>query len=1096
MSRQAVLLVVSLLCLLAASISYGQSTYATITGTVTDPNGAVIPNANVAAVHVQTNYRYTATSNEVGQYTLANLREGEYMLVASGGGFTDFTVKGIQLVGRDVRRIDARLQLSSVQTTVEVTAGATLIETETARISDTKDVNLLKSLPMTDRSVWSYMQLSPTVAKAANGWFIRFAGSRSYQSEVAIDGISVADTSGSSLIGNLMDWTENVQEVRVESANNSAEFGPIGTITIVSKSGTNTLHGSAFDFYQSPVFRARDPFATARGTGVSHRIGGSLGGPVVLPKLYNGRDRTFFMFTLERMQKRWVEQLMNPTVPIDAWRKGNFAGTAIYDPFNGYAPFPNSVIPANRINPVSQKLQDRFYPLPNYGNTAVFAPNNYRETKLRPMGPENNIAARIDHRFSEKAWIYGRYTTDFFPSVPWEGNLPTIGQRNAHRTIHNANVSYSHTLRSNLLSEFRWGLTFNHLPVEGPVRGKQLIQDLGLQGLAGDLPDVGGIYKLSFTNGIQGLSQSDACATCNRQLTHMFQEHLSWFRGRHSVKGGVIVNRNNLLNQAMPGNLFGSGSFSGQMTAQQNPGGTFSGGHAYADFLLGVPTSASRGFAPPLQNLTRWNYNLFITDDFKITPQLTLNIGLRYEYQPGWKEASGMLSGFDLATGKIVVPDAGLSKVSPLVPASYVGVITASQAGWAGNTLIRADKNNFAPRLGLAYRPWGNNTVFRAGIGIYYDISPYQPTTTGVPFVVSEPTYTNPYQAPDVVFPRVFPAASVGAPPSISLPGGITPNLRIPYSMQYSFTVEHQRWNTGFRASYVGTNTRQGLWSYNAGQPLPDGRLFVDKPRLFPQYPGVWMNANGAGHQYNGMTLQAERHMKSGMHFQSSYTLARDIGDLDRGWSPENAYDRGRERGVNEDPPTHKWTSNFVYDLPFGKGKRFVSGGGRFVNALASGWQVSGIYVAQTGMFLTPTWTGPDPTGTAYTSSRTRAQVTLRPDQLSNPNIADPTLKRWFNPAAFGAPGLGRFGTSARGVIKGPGVNVLHAGLFKQFSIRERARLRWELTASNVLNHPNWGNPGTSITSASAGVVSSTNTYDTYDSPGVRQGRMSLRLEW
>jgi len=1089
MSHPVVSRVALLLLLMSGSFCFGQSTYATITGTVTDPNGAVVPGATVEAIHTQTNYRYSAKSNEAGQYTIANLREGEYTVMAGGAGFTEFKATGIQLAGRDIRRIDARLQLSTVRTTVEVKEGATLIETETARISDSKNADLMHAMPLVDRSVWSYMQLTPTVAKSPSGYSLRFAGSRPGQGEVAIDGITIADSGGTSVIGPLIDWTESVQEIRVESANNSAEFGPIGTITVLSRSGTNTLHGSAFDYYQSPMMLARDPFATQRGGKTSNRLGASLGGPVYLPRLYDGHNKTFFLFSLERMQPTMNNQNFTPTVPLASWRKGDFSsllpGTVVKDPFNGNTPFPNNTIPSERINPVSAKLMDLFYPLPNYGDTNTFASQNYRQLRQRNIGPENNIVSRIDHRFNDKAWIYGRYTVDFFPSVPWDGTLPTLGQRDARRFMQNSTISYTHTLRSNLLSEFRWGLSYNHLPIQGPVDGYELAQQLGLQGLAPDLPHVRGITRLSFSGlGLTGLSTSDSCLTCNKQLTNLFQEHISWFRGRHSVKGGFILNRTQVQNQQMPGALFGSLSFSNRFT-----------GFTFSDYLLGIPTSVSRGFAPPLQNVTRWGYNFFITDDFKITPKLTLNLGLRYELQPGWTEAGNLLSGFNVADGRIVVPDSALNKVSPLIPAGYVGVETASQAGWNSRTLLHADRNNFAPRIGVAYRPWDNNTVFRGGFGIYYDIAPYQPTTTGTPFVINEPGYTNPLDHPDVILPRVFPAASVGRPASISLPGAINPNLRIPYSMQYNFTIERQQWDTGFRASYIGTNTRQGIWYQNITQPVADGRPFIEKPRLFPQYPGVSTVNNGANHNYNALVLEAERHMKSGLHFQSSWTWARDIGDL--GYGLENAYDRARERGVNEDPPTHKWTSNMVYELPFGKGRRYLSQRNRLVNALVGGWQVSAIYVLSSGMFLTPSWSGPDPTGTAFTNSSTPAYVTIRPDQIGNPNLSNPTLGRWFDPGAFAAPAKGRFGSSARGVIVSPGVSVMHAGLFKTFIIRERARLRWEFTATNALNHPNWGYPGTNITStAQAGVITSTNGNASYDAPNARQGSMSLRLEW
>jgi hypothetical protein len=316
--------------------------------------------------------------------------------------------------------------------------------------------------------------------------------------------------------------------------------------------------------------------------------------------------------------------------------------------------------------------------------------------------------------------------------------------------------------------------------------------------------------------------------------------------------------------------------------------------------------------------------------------------------------------------------------------------------------------------------------------------------------------------------------------------------------MQYNLTVEHQRWDTGFRLSYVGTNTRQGVWSYDFNQPVPDTRPYLDKPRAFPNYPAVNYATNGAGHQYNSLTVEVKRTTSSGLHYQAYYTLARDIGDLEDGQSPENAYDRRRERAVWSDIPTHRLSGNAIYDLPFGKGKKFAAGGGRAMNALAGGWSLSVIGALENGFFLTPFWTGPDPTGTRYTSSRTAPNVTLRPNALRDANISNPTPSLWFDAAAFSAPTPGFFGSSAKGVIKGPGTQVLHATIAKQFSIRERFRLRFELNASNVLNHPNYVDPDTNISNkATVGTINNVvNRNNKMDMAIPRYVQLIMRLQW
>jgi hypothetical protein len=316
--------------------------------------------------------------------------------------------------------------------------------------------------------------------------------------------------------------------------------------------------------------------------------------------------------------------------------------------------------------------------------------------------------------------------------------------------------------------------------------------------------------------------------------------------------------------------------------------------------------------------------------------------------------------------------------------------------------------------------------------------------------------------------------------------------------MQYSFTIEHQRWDTGFMASYNGTGTRQGVWRQNVNQPIPDERLFVDKARRFPNYPEVGYFDNGAGHQYHALTLQASRKPKGGLYFQTYWTWARDIGDMEDGDTPEDSLNRLRDRTWWERLPVHRYSANTMYDLPFGKGRRWMSNANRVVNGIFGGWQLSAIYAWETGRALTPQWTGPDPTGTRFTGSRTRPVVTIRPDHLRDANLDDPQVSRWFDVTAFAAPQLGRFGTSGRGVIVGSPTNVLHNSIAKHVMIKERLRVRFEFLATNTLNHPNWGEPVTNITTAgTAGtIISVTDRNAKFDTGIPREILAQLRLEW
>jgi hypothetical protein len=314
---------VCLLVLTSASIALAQTTYATITGTVRDPSGAAVSDAKITATNVETGVVSTTASNKEGVYTVAQLREGSYLVSVQATGFREALAADVVLVARDVRRLDVSLVIGALEERVDVAGGATLIEAETARVSDTRTADQLKTLPLNDRGIWSFLQVTPMLSPRGGSY--SFAGSRTNQSQFAIDGTTMCDGVTDNAIGPLANYVESFKEVKLDLANNSAEFGSLGQVTILSKSGTNGFNGSAFDYYQSPIFRARDPFATVRRAGVQHNIGLSLGGPVAIPQLYNGRGRTFWFASGETFTGSSASSALNPTVPIEAWRRGDFS---------------------------------------------------------------------------------------------------------------------------------------------------------------------------------------------------------------------------------------------------------------------------------------------------------------------------------------------------------------------------------------------------------------------------------------------------------------------------------------------------------------------------------------------------------------------------------------------------------------------------------------------------------------------------------------------------------------------------------------------------------------------------------------------------
>jgi hypothetical protein len=490
------------------------------------------------------------------------------------------------------------------------------------------------------------------------------------------------------------------------------------------------------------------------------------------------------------------------------------------------------------------------------------------------------------------------------------------------------------------------------------------------------------------------------------------------------------------------------------------------GGHAYADFLLGLPQQTTRNYPSPGDYRRQWESGWFLHDDFKFSRRLTLQLGLRYEYQTPTGHLMDALYNFDPSTGGLVLLSERTRQfLNPLFnPAIPISVADGDRMP-RGN-LWRADRNNFAPRLGFAFRPLASSTfAIRGGYGIFYDVLSYGlagSVLTG-PFTPGQETFTNAIVngQPLFQFPRPFPDATVGPAASRPAVSGIIPYIRNPYVQQWSLTVEKEKFNVGFRASYFGTKGTQLLTTRNINQPLPSATPFNQNRRPFPLYENILLADQGGNSIYHGLQLEANRRAAS-LIFSSAYTWSNTISDAadsgnDAAAAMQNAYDRRAERAREAYALQHRFTSFAIWRIPVGRGRRFLSNLSGPGNHFIGGWEFVMQGYLQTGPWFNPTFTGSDPSGTN--------SLTGRPDRLADGNLANPTVDRWFDPSAFAVPpaGSGRFGNSGRNILEGPPTKVLHLSLGKDIPLYERLKLSLLISARNLFNTPNFSPPNANL---------------------------------
>ncbi len=1082
--RNAGRILASVLLLVGGALSLGaQSNLGTIVGTVRDASGAVVPGATVTATNTATNQSRAFTSDSTGNYEVTHLIAGAYRVTAEAPGFKRFAVEHVQLdVGATVR-VDARLEVGQVSESVTVAEQTPAIETETTAITKLRTVEEYRKFPVAHGNEPFRLLISmPTLHAVSSSKFTyTVAGSRSSQTEFQQDGIT-GPNSGTP-IGSISMTMEGIQEVRLQGVNNSAEFGAPGIYQMVTKSGGNQLHGATYYYHRNSALNARSFFSGQKASSHSHQYGGFFSGPVVLPKVYDGHNRTFFTLAYDGNFSPGSETIVR-TVPSLALRAGDFSGRGrLVDPLNGQA-FPENRIPTGRLNPVSLKVQETFFPLANFGPADSLA-NNFRVISPSP-GKENIADVRIDHRLHNSNNLYVRHGWRQFPSKNFDSILPAVGPYQQLRTFRAIVVSDTHTFSPRLINEFRFGYTTENTDYRGTqLRGRDVIRALGLVGLENAPDDIGlPILDITGFSTIRARSQ-------DRQVIHtpvwQYTDSVTYIRGRHTFKGGIDVRRQAANRDRVDSGVYGEFRFQGGLTGQ-----------AFGDFLLGLPQIAINTARTPFFERRQKDWFFFLQDDFKVSSRLTLNLGLRYEYQEPFGLTDNRFYNFDPASGKVVIASDARGRIDPLFNRA-IPIIEAPQVGFPDGGYRFADKNNWAPRVGFAWRPWSDNkSVVRGAYGIFSDNLQYGliDSLSGGPFTAGSARFINAIQDGRALFqfPNAFPPSPAGpstAPPTLN---AANPRMVNPYVQQWNLTVERELLGMGIRASYIGTKSTQLLYTRAINRPPASTIVFSQNRRPYPLYGDITLRDNGGNSIYHAGQLEVRRRFSRGLSYNLAYTWENNIADVadggEGGSAIEDPFDRRRERARESYSLTHRMLGSFIWQVPVGRGRKFLASLPAVGDHVLGGWELIGLTYLQSGEWFTPSFATVDTSNTTAFGGR--------PDRIRDGNLpsGQRTLNRWYDITAFVVPPNGRFGNSGRNIVKGPPLRVFHLGIGKEFRLLkyldEGVKLHFEAAIQNVFNHPSFANPSAVVGTATNGVISA--TADRLEEPGARRMEMRLRI--
>lgn len=1092
-----------------------QSTFGTFLGTVRDSSGGLVADCLVTLKNTGTSAQRSAVTDKDGNYVLVNIDPGTYQMTMTAIGFRPTTYENLQLLSRQSVRVDGTVSVATVVESVNVSASSeAVITTEVSSIAETKTGRELLDLPVAigSRGLGSTSAISTLTTQAGvqtdNAGSISVAGSKPSMLSVTIDGISTMGVRGNAAIAELFPSFGAIGEIRVSEINNAAEFGGVSDITTVTKGGTNAVHGGLFENVQNTAMNARNPFSATATKTQMNNYGGFAGGPVVLPHLYNGKDKTFFYVSYEAL-KLPRQTFISQSVPSLALRSGDLSALSgtILDPTTGQA-FPGKQIPFTQISPVALAALKYLFPLPNTGAPNAIS-NNYSTNFPTPI-TSNQGDFRVDQNFGgrQTAFVRGTYKAREVDNQPVSTGTVMAG------ALHQPEIDYALVAAHNfifspaLVNELRLGFTGQRILTTTDADAKALVAAIGIP-----LPNApSGNITPTFT--ITGFQPTNSTASSvNRSRTIQLLDNITWSKKSHTVKFGGDVRKLS----AYFSNVFAAGR-AGQYTFNGSVSNSIVG-NPYAAFLLGIPDRTQVSIVnEPDSNGHAVHYSAFIQDDWKATPRLTINYGMRWEYHPPFLDALDNIAVFlpDAYSvingvgvhGAVVVPDDGLHLTNSIFAASIAPtpIYTATQAGLS-QTLHQSQKTSFAPRVGFAWRPFADGkTVIRGGYGRF--IEAMLGTLTSAGWAVSASSvgsYTNTLVSgkPQLTLASPFPS-NLAQPGIQSFQLSADVNYRDPYVQQWSMTIERDLgFNTGLRVSYDGNHGSNLGYTKNLAQ-VPANTVGFAAAKASSPYPiwnGISQETTGARSNYNALTAAFNKRMSHGLQFATSYTWAKNLSN-GQGFNPTafatqaggvstDSYNINLDYGDVSFTHRQRLLSTFLYELPFGKKGMLLKTKSRLTDALIGGWQLSGVFLAQTGPFMTVIAPGADPAGNNFPNVTGNG----RADRVSGVStIPDgQSIFNWINKAAFAIPknNIGRPANSTVGSVVGPGTQALSLSLFKSVPLTERVSFQIGGAASNALNHPNYTTPNLNYGTAAFGTITNVQTQE---SGGPRSMQLTARI--